>query len=197
MKNINADFVEKVYIDPYAQILYASYYIYGLYLKFGKEKVRFSKRKFRKAPIYGRRSYDQLFAIIIKYKSGDERKYIIDFGDRSRIIEEAYYWSDVYAKINFNPLDGDAYKDKIKIIAPSFGIRLWSKWGYFYYSISNFIKVIGRAPIGFRTFLGNYKGCFVRESLKSYLKYTFKKKNYIFFTSTICIFNALFMRPNR
>ena len=58
----------KIYIDPRCQILYSSYYILGLWQKYGKKNVKFSSKYFENFEYKGRQDYDQFFAFVIVEK---------------------------------------------------------------------------------------------------------------------------------
>ena len=91
----------RVYIDSRCQILYSSYYILGLYEKYGKENVKFGNNYFKLLSYSGRSDFDQFFAfVVIDNQSQKLMRCIVDYGDQNYISESAYIWTDVYAKIN-------------------------------------------------------------------------------------------------
>ena len=101
----------KVYVDPRCIITYSSYYLYGLYEYFGKSNVRFSNKFFRDVDMshYNHRN-DALMLFVIIDELGSIKKVAIDFRDGRDILLNAYYWSHVYAKINYNLLAELNYK---------------------------------------------------------------------------------------
>lgn len=155
----------KIYNDPRCQILYSSYYIFGLWQKYGKKNVKFSSKYFKDFQYKGRQDYDQFFAFVIVDKGQVMKKYIIDYGDKDWIRESAYEWTDVYAKININ---FNTEREKLLSISPSFGINIFNKIQSILFSLSNLLKCAFTLPIPLRTFLGSYKACRVRGKIEDY-----------------------------
>ena len=125
----------KAFIDPRSTINYSSYYIQGLYDVLGKSNVHFSSRYFS-----GLKEIDTLMAFVLVGKE-ITKKIIIDYRDQSDMIEEAFSWSDVYAKIN---VDAQTMQHpascKLINIPPSFAIKIWNPAKLFYHLCDNFIK---------------------------------------------------------
>ena len=92
-----------VLIDASSRILYASYYIQGLYEVFGKKNVSFSSRYFkdlkRDSIEY---SFEHYFTFVLIDAEKNLKKIVIDFCDPPDINSTAYKWCDAYAKINLN-----------------------------------------------------------------------------------------------
>ncbi|GLB48207.1 hypothetical protein [Neptunitalea lumnitzerae] len=131
----------KVYIDPRSRILYASFYIQGLYEVFGKQQVSFSAHPFTALDKDNEAfSFEHYFAFVID-ENGTEKRYIVDFCDPPDISKNAYQWCHAYAKINFNPAEtAPQFLEKLVHIPPSFGIRIWSAPKTALMAITNYIR---------------------------------------------------------
>ena len=134
--------ISKIHIDPRSNIGYSAYYLYGLYVLFGRENVFFSAQYFKTLQKENDSySYNSYMAMIIE-QNGHQSKVIIDFGDDYPIRENAYNWCDLYAKINFDPLRTPLpFKTKIHSIPPSFGIRIWTNFEIVIHAFSNLFKL--------------------------------------------------------
>jgi len=140
----------KIVIDPIANIYYSSFYIQGLYDKFGKKNVVFNS-----APFINIANREDNFNFIIT-RDGIERKYSVHFDDLYKIKKELYDWCDVYGNVNTNlektPVE---FYPKLVSLSPSFGIRIWNLPQTLYYCTSNLLKVNKKTDI--RKFIGKYK----------------------------------------
>ncbi|GAB6011191.1 glycosyltransferase [Viscerimonas tarda] len=176
----------KVFIDPRSTINYSSYYIRGLYDVFGKRHVAFSSRFFNELE-----EIDMLMAFVITDKDAT-RKIIIDYRDQHDVIEQAYEWSDVYAKININLSTPHYGSNKLINIAPSFSIKIWNPVELCFQLVSNFLKAkiwkhTHSANIHLRPqrWIRNYLSLLKRQPLQSYTNHTASDRgNYVFFVST-------------
>ncbi|WP_075590868.1 hypothetical protein [Labilibacter marinus] len=156
-----------IYIDPTVKVLYASYYIQGLYDYFGKDSVRFSAQAFKSLKKRNDHEiYDHYLAFVI-YDGVEYSKYIVDFWDKTIVDEYAYDWCDVYAKINIHK---DFVKDKSKLISipPGFGIKIWNKIDTLKYCILNFLKSNRTPHIKFKRHYEDYMDQFERPLIASY-----------------------------
>jgi hypothetical protein len=163
---------------------YSSYYIKGLYEIYGKKNVSFSMKYFKSLKMKTTKSYDHYFAFVIKKENLD--KIVIDFWDKDLINDEAYKWSDVYAKINFNKQNTKAeYLSKIIPIPPSFGIKIWNRKQSIFYAISNIIKANFAIPVSLRKFIGSYRITYNRPTIEDYTQESKSNFNYIFFISSL------------
>lgn len=180
----------KVYIDPSIRILYASFYIKGLYEVFGERNVKFSTKYFkelkRKTEPY---SFDQYMAFVIESKS-EIKKFVIDFGDSRGVKESAYEWCDKYAKINFSETQTDKkFHAKMVSIPPSFGIRVWSLFETGYYFVSNYVKCIQSSSnlVSFKRSFGDYGSQHLRPKIEEYTtdKIKNKDKTYVFLIASL------------
>lgn len=176
----------KIFIDPRCQILYASYYIVGLYEKYGEQNVKFKSSYFKTLPYKGRIDYDQFFAFVVLEEASQKTiRVVVDYGDQNYIRENAYSWTDVYAKINISK-DSKIVKEKLISIPPSFGVNIWEKHFNKYMAISNFVKCLFTRPVSVKTFLGSYKASEHRERIEVYTKPVITENdNYVFFVSSL------------
>ena len=177
----------QVIVDPSVNILYASFYIEGLYKIYGRRNVKFSSKPFVSLSLESRMA---AFPFVV-IKDGKTTKYIISFYDSYKIIEELYHWCDVYGSVNANfNLTPKQYHPKLVSLAPSFGIRVWGIANTILFAFSNLVKTTRytRESFSYRKFLGKYKRMYtLRLPYKSYEKSrTIDIKNdYIFFLSTL------------
>lgn len=137
--HINSD--SQVIIDPRARIVYASYYIQGIFDLFGADQVCFRMSPFKQlVKKYDNLAFDEFFAFII-IRNGQEIKIVIDYKDSYPVNSEIYDWCDIYGKVNLNEnyTDISTYK-KIINIGPGFGVRIWNNYKTIFYAILNFIR---------------------------------------------------------
>ena len=188
----------EVYIDPRSTLNYASFYIEGLYKAIGRSQIHFSSKYFKELG-----EIDMLLAFIVREKGKPDKRYIIDSRDQRTIIPQAYDWSDCYAKINFHKSETltPDHGAKLKLIAPSFAIRIWNWPETLQYLIANFLKAhiyryrnspnIHLRPLRWAR---NYLTLLHRNRLLSYtapqesaiiMEAQEKKKKYVFFLSTL------------
>jgi hypothetical protein len=176
-----------VFIDPRSTINYSSFYIRGLYDFFGKKKVFFSPEYFNDL-----KEIDMLMAFVTVYKD-ETKKYIIDYRDQSDLIESAYEWSDVYAKINVHASTQiHITPNKIVNIPPSFGIKIWNPVELLFHICDNFIKAkifryfksenIHLQP---QRWIRNYLSLLKRQKLERYAQNKQVEDDYVFFISTL------------
>jgi glycosyltransferase involved in cell wall biosynthesis len=160
----------KIIIDPTSRILYASYYIKGLYDVFGKENVSFSARYFKELN-RGDEDYafEHYFAFVAIAPDKKITRYIVDFCDPSDISHSAYAWCDHYAKINFNiNLTDKAFLGKIISVTPGFGIQIWNKWETLYRGFSNMAKCRFSPLVSFTRYFKDYYQQYKRPALEDY-----------------------------
>jgi hypothetical protein len=180
----------KIFIDPSCKVGYSSYYIKGLYDEFGKGKVSFSARYFKELKRKEEsHSHDHYMAFVVIMPDDSIKKIIIDFRDKTTVKESAYKWSDYYAKINFNPDSTDKrYHNKMILIPPAFGIRIWNFWETIYYCFSNLIRCKFLPIVPFRDYFRDYKKQYKRPNLDYFLiagsKFT-RSEPYVYFNSRL------------
>jgi hypothetical protein len=178
----------KAFIDPRSTINYSSYYVQGLYEVLGKKNVCFSSQFFS-----GLEEIDMLMAFVLV---GNEmtRKIIIDYRDTCDVIEDAYRWSDIYAKINVDATTRQhPSPEKLVNIPPSFAISIWNPVELLFHLCNNFLKAkiirhfkdknIHLRP---QRWIRKYLSLLKRQKLS---QYTFHNQsagdNYVFFVSTL------------
>ncbi|HEY5590909.1 MAG TPA: hypothetical protein VIK55_07805 [Paludibacter sp.] len=178
MKKIN---IEKVTIDPRARIVYASYFIQGLYDIYGKKNVYFSLTPFiQLEQLNDNEAFDQYFAFVIK--SNDRiKRVVIDYRDKTSINESAYNWCDIYGKVNLSTIEK---RDKIYAIGPNFGVKLWSKPISILYCLINYLKSYKLIHVNFRYFMSGYNWQMKRNILSTYNK-SHSDQKYVFFVSSL------------
>lgn len=160
----------KIYIDPHVKILYASFYIHGLYEVFGRRNVTFSAKYFktlnRKDEPY---SFDHYMSFVIVRSNEVVSKIVIDFHDSFTVKLLAYDWCDSYAKINFNFLKTrKAFHSKIIPIPPGFGIRIWNLSETLYHGFLNLFKCEFKPTVSIFEFLGSYYSQYKRALIRNY-----------------------------
>lgn len=165
----SASFMQIV-IDPSSRILYASYYIQGLYEVFGKKQVKFSSRPFqtlqRSKDDF---SFEHFFAFVIVKPNGRKIQIVVDFCDPPDIHPQAYAWCDTYAKINFNELETPAeFLVKIRHISPGFGIKIWNLRKLFFTVFQNYFKSKARSLVTVKRFFKDYKSQYERRKIEDY-----------------------------
>jgi hypothetical protein len=177
----------KVLIDPRSTINFSSFYIKGLYDVFGKKNVRFSEKYFKTLT-----EIDMLMAFVV-IERDMTKKIIIDYRDQSDVIDNAWLWTDVYAKINVNKNTlPDNAPDKLECIPPSFAIKLWNPYELIYNLFCNFVKagIIKHGKdrnIHLRParWIRNYLSLLKRQKLEYYEKQVNSHTDhYVFFIST-------------
>lgn len=165
-----------VYIDSASNLLYSSYFIYGLRKTFGK--VKYTGRYFK-----GFNHNNKFFPVVIKSEAG-LKKLIFDFGDGYKINEPAMDWCDAYGKININDELVDTSKyPKLVSIGPGFGIRIYSKWCTVLLSVFNYLKSYKRIPDRKR-FFSDWLAQYKRQPMEYYHPEK-SKDNYIFFAGAL------------
>ncbi|MGB0523588.1 MAG: glycosyltransferase [Flammeovirgaceae bacterium] len=167
----------KVIVDPSCNILYSSYYLYGLKQYFGKQ-MSFAAHPFKSLPF----SFEHL-ALVIQ----DEHqvyKIIIDFNNRKAISQEHLTWCDVYGKVNLAP--EDQVIPKVVPIGPLTAIQLYdyptTVWKAAMNYLKSWKKIKGIKTI--KTFLIYYKYQLSRPRFEKYQPKQ-PKKNYAFFAASL------------
>jgi len=165
----------KVYIDSSCDILYSSFYIYGLKKLFPKS-VYFSNKYFEELP------YSNQYLAFVFIEGNQRKNVIIDFADTSLICDRALKWCDVYGKINLKEEDVNL-NSKIIVIGPSFGIKLYSYFPTLFFSIRNLFSSFKKIQ-NKKHFLSNYKSQFLRETISKYYDSN-RGEYYVFFMSSL------------
>jgi hypothetical protein len=181
----------QIIIDPTSRILYASYYIKGLYEVFGKENVSFSNGYFSDLK-RGEEDYafEHYFAFVAIAPDKKVSKFIVDFCDPPDINPNAYKWCDHYAKINFNAeLTDNAFRDKLISITPGFGIKVWNKRETVYHCFSNLVKTRFSPLVSFTRYFKDYYQQYKRPAIEDYQRETQDRARhaipYVFMIATL------------
>jgi hypothetical protein len=174
----------KIIIDSSSRILYASFYIKGLYQVFGKKNVTFSTKYFSDLKRENEDfAFEHYFAFVVINSEKKITKYIIDFCDPTDINTTAYNWCDYYAKINIDVIPNLNFKEKLISIPPSFGIRIWTKTETIYNCILNFIRLKGATIVSLERYLRDYYEQLMRPKIEDYYSVATKEtqnRPYIF-----------------
>lgn len=169
----------KVIIDPVDDILYMSYYVYGLTELFGSGNVSFSPQLFTELSTESRHTKSTRFIV---EKDGKELRYVIHGDDTCQIHDELYRWSDVYGCVNANfDKTSEKYHQKLVSLCPSFGICCWS----FFQSIWNAFAHLPKDGTSVRKFWGKHKRLLGRPSYSDYMTIAPVDEHYVFFLSTL------------
>lgn len=143
--------IKNIIVDPRFKINYASYYLYGIELIFGKKIIKY--KCIKDIDINTDRDSRVGCAFIVETEIF-EKKIFIDYGDWNEVHASYYQWADVYAKINVNP--DDVGLNKLMIIGPSFGLKLWNPLKSIFMGVKNYIRI---------------KMCYKRMFNRSFFKY--------------------------
>ena len=162
-----------VYIDPCVKILYSSYYIQGLYDYFGKRNVRFSPKPFRGLKKRKDKELFDHFMVFAVKEGGNVSRFVVDFWDKTIVDEYAYNWCDCYGKINV-AREVVKEKDKLFVIPPGFGVRIWNKPETLYYCLTNFFRCKRNPIIKFSRHYEDYHDQFERPTIQDYEKHAGK-----------------------
>lgn len=163
----------KVYVYGLCNVFYDAYYILGLKEVYGNFEFNISKFP----------SFKQgTFAVIIEDTTAS-KKIIIDSRDSNEIDAVWLQWCDTYGKINY--IEDELIKDlyKIKVIGPSFGVKIWNGLTTSFYLFFNFLRFRNLIS-NKRDFVANYWRQYKRLRLKEYCS-TISSKKEVFFISSI------------
>ena len=143
--------IKHIIIDPRFKVNYASYYLHGLKSMCGSGKMKY--RCIDDISIMTDRECRVGFAVLVETDDDVKRVYI-DYGDWDEINEAYYEWSDVYAKINVRPQDAD--REKLLVIGPSFGIKLWSPITCVLKGVANYRRIKKACGSAFKRSMKQY-----------------------------------------
>lgn len=169
----------RVVIDGvYGNLLYESYYIYGLTCLAGKRNVSFSSDPFMS--LSGCKGRMGVFLFML-----DDKRYAISYNDSYEIIEPIYDWCDVYGSVNANfAKTPEKYHDKLVSLCPSFGIQCWNYPTAFLHVVKSLFNVNGSV----RKYIGKCKRMLQRPTYEEYVCKTQRdidNQDFIFFLSTL------------
>ncbi len=169
----------KIIIYAVVDVFYYSFYIEGLYKLYGRKNVSFGTEQFPEFP-------SRTFAAIFKEKGkGKETKIVIDALDSPGISVKNLEWCDIYGKVNYNESTiPDIHKEKIIILGPSFGVRIWTLPETIFFSLSNYWKSKKRIYLK-KYFFTSYYRQYKRLPYSKYFQAFKAKNNYIYFISSL------------
>ena len=172
----------KVIIDNADDILYKSFYVYGLAELFGQNSLCFSSRPFVELTKRARNTKSMRFLL---HGSGTSRRFVIDCNDSYEIDEELYNWCDVYGSINANySKTPEKYHEKLVSLCPSFGVRCWNMPQAVFHALCDWPL----SESSMKKFFGKHKRLLSRPAYLDYLAVDYKRgvdDNYVFFLSTL------------
>lgn len=171
----------EVIIDTADDILYKSFYVYGLTELFGEKKIEFSPKPFLDLSWRSRNTKSMRFVVS---GEGRTRRYVIACNDSYQVDEELYDWCDVYGSVNANyAKTPERFHDKLVSLCPSFGIRVWN----LPQTVLLSLRHISASETSVRKFLGKYKRQWERMTYRDYSTScpTEAEENYVFFLSTL------------
>lgn len=174
--------IHKVYVDPRCMFNYASYYLLGLQTCFPK-KVDFNGSLFKDFPMETYEDYRKGVAIIFE-TSSVRKKVFIDFHDSNKYSEKIYKWADLYCAVN---TQNEEKLEKLFVLGPSFGVRVFSFVKLTYLLLSNFYKsrCLSYRP-SFKTLLRDYYYTLYRRlSISKYDEPVDVSPDYCFSISTL------------
>lgn len=169
----------KVVIDPVDDILYMSFYIYGLEQMFGRANVQFSDKPFSALSQESRHTRSMRFVIDDGQRC---KKYMISCNDSYKVIPELYDWCDVYGSVNANyDCTSEEYHPKLISLCPSFAIRCWSP------SHTGWRAIMSLPSCGsnVKKHLGKHRRLLNRNQYEEYGKPSVPLENYVFSCSTL------------
>jgi len=172
----------RVVIDNADDVLYKSFYVYGLVELFGHNSVGFSSRPFVELTERARNTKSMRFLL---QSSRTLRRYVIDCNDSYEIDEELYNWCDIYGSVNANfSKTPEKYHKKLISLCPSFGIRCWNTPQTIFHALCNWPA----SESSMRKFFGKHKRLLSRPTYLDYLAVDDEhgeEDNYVFFLSTL------------
>jgi len=146
--------MKKVIINPLIDIVYASFYVVGLQLVYGKKNVSFAKISQLNLFVKQEKILNISF-LVIDSSTSETVKVTIDHGDFNTILDTSTYeWSDVYGKVNTNwGVTPKNQFPKIVCLATNFGIRGFTFPESVIASIQNYFVV---RPTEFKRYFAKY-----------------------------------------
>lgn len=171
----------KVIVDSVDDILYMSFYIYGLEMLVGRNNVLYSSESFDNLSIDARHTKSIRFVVDT---IGEQKNYVIHCDDFYQINEELYNWCDVYGSVNANfAKTPEKYQEKLVALCPSFGIRCWN----LPQTVLQAIRNVPRDGTSVRKFFGKHKRLLMRPKYSEYFNREMEAddSHYVFFLSTL------------
>ena len=166
-----------VYVDPMVNVNYASFYILGLYQKFGKDNIIFTNKPFKQLALKSR--VNCLNFVI------NDKKYTIDFGELNSVKPDVYAWCDVYGHVNANVArTPEKFRGKLVSLAPYFGVKLYSHIDSALYAWKNMWKTMHKT-LPFTLVQRYRKQCRYRVYYEEYEKKSAITENAVFHLSSV------------
>lgn len=128
--------IKSIVVDPRCRYNYSSYFLLGL----DRLNVpwKFGMLKCFELLMVNHSQYNKGLALFVNIKNGNCRKIYIDFDDPEDLLESAYEWCDLYAKVNFKEY---LKRDKVIPIGPYCGLRIYGYLKTLCLLLCNIIKV--------------------------------------------------------
>ena len=169
----------KAIVDPCDNILYKSFYIYGLEQLLGRRNVYYNAKSFSSLSDESRNTKSIRFII---EDANKQRRFMIACDDMYQVIPELYEWCDVYGNVNANfPKTPHEYHKKLVSLCPSFAVRCWSAPT----AISHAVQEMPKDLNGLRKHFGKYKRMLQRNEYSSYRSLFCSDNDYLFMCSTL------------
>lgn len=166
-------------IDPAFDGLYAQYYLLGVEMLAGRQRMVFDS-----GPFGAFKHTMDYVPMVIETSRGDRRQIVIDFGDTPTFRKEVYNWADVYAKVNLSPEIYQTHEKMMPIGPASLGIRIYPKWVIPWVAVRRYLSASGRIPSA-AEFFASYKASLRRLKFDGYKDPLPSKTDYVHFVSSI------------
>lgn len=174
----------RVIIDPRLKYNYASWYLQGIAMVFGRNAVSYDIGPFKDLKYETMADYNSGFAFIVK-RGVDEWRIFVDTEDVAKIFEDRYAWCDVYGMVNPTQEQTERYA-KLMAIGPECGITLGNRLVSMARCVRNYVMGRKHTHIRFKTYLRDYLYTHIRRRpLSHYERPMGVRPNYIFHASTL------------
>ena len=176
--------MKRVTLDPRLKFNYASWYLLGLYLCFGKSNIRYDVKPFCELQYESACDLNAGMAMIVEDEN-KVTKIFIDFEDVAKIFFDRYEWCDVYAMVNPTQEHINNYS-KVVAIGPEFGVTIDNRIMTVVNCIIHYWQVCRYSKIPFKLYIRDYLYSIIRRRrIDQYFKHVPQKNNYIFHASTL------------
>lgn len=174
----------KIIIDPRLKYNYASWYLLGLEMVFGKDSLFFDVSPFVNLPYNNIHDLNAGMAFILQDRC-EAYKVFIDFEDIAEVFEKQYNWCDVYGMVNPTVEQMSDYH-KIIALGPEFGITLQNGLSTFFLCLKNYHKGHNHCSIPLNIYLRDYLYTNIRRKrIDKYEPVKSIRSNYVFHASTL------------
>lgn len=170
----------KVFVDSGCNVLYASFYLQGLYEVYGKHNVVFCSHPFRGLRY---RLHTHIFAFVV-----EGRKFCIDFADSNQVFfTEFLEWADVYGKVNYKqeyiPVP---YASKVAHCGCNYALCIEpNRYKASFLALLHYANAYPRIEFPFQSFLSRYIMQAKRHTDGGAGTVCNTDRKYIFFVSTL------------